>query len=157
MNVQQSEDFRYKRFIDLFRHPKNRRRMENPSSVSEGRNTCGDTIQVYLKIENGRIADASYEGAFCAFSNASASQVTEFVKGMQAGEVVAIDRPKLFELVGDDLSDNPHRLRCILFPLNTIQDACRKYLEGRAETNFKKDLSDIPCHCSTENREMGID
>ncbi|MBD3389395.1 hypothetical protein GF415_00365 [Candidatus Micrarchaeota archaeon] len=152
-----NEENRYKKFIELFRNPKNRRKMDNPSAVNEGRNTCGDTIQVYLKIKNGKIIDASYEGAFCAFSNASASQVTEFVKGMEVGEVIAIDRPKLFELVGDDLSDNPHRLRCILFPLNTIKDACRKYQEGKAEQDFKKDLSDIPCHCSTENAEMGIE
>lgn len=156
MSEHQEGESRYKKFIELFKNPKNRRRMEKPSSVSEGRNTCGDTIQVYLQIQNGRVTDASYEGAFCAFSNASASQVTEFVKGMQAEEVIAIDRPKLFELIGDDLSDNPHRLRCILFPLNTIQDACRKYLEGTADKNFKKDLSDIPCHCSTENEKMGM-
>ncbi|MFP3950472.1 MAG: iron-sulfur cluster assembly scaffold protein [Candidatus Micrarchaeia archaeon] len=148
---------RYKKFIELFKNPKNRRRMENPSVVNEGRNTCGDTIQVYLKIRDGKIADASYEGAFCAFSNASASQVTEFVRGMVVEEVITIDRPKLFELVGDDLSDNPHRLNCILFPLNTIKKACRKYREGRAEKEFKKDLSDVPCHCSTENERMGVE
>lgn len=148
---------RYKKFIELFKNPKNRHSMENPSAVNEGRNTCGDTIQVYLKIREGKITDASYEGAFCAFSNASASQVTEFVKGMNVDEIIAIDNPKLFELVGDDLSDNPHRLSCILFPLNTIKDACRKYQQNQADKEFKKDLRDVPCHCSNENKEMGID
>ena len=156
MSEEHKADSRYKKFIELFKNPKNRRKMENPSVVNEGRNTCGDTIQVYLKIENGKITDASYEGAFCAFSNASASQVTEFVKGMHIEDVIAIDRPKLFELVGDDLSDNPHRLKCILFPLNTIKDACKQYKEHRGKTEFKRDLSDIPCHCSNENEEMGI-
>ena len=134
---------RYKKFIELFKNPKNRHSMENPSAVNEGRNTCGDTIQVYLKIREGKITDASYEGAFCAFSNASASQVTEFVKGMNVDEIIAID--------------NPHRLSCILFPLNTIKDACRKYQQNQADKEFKKDLRDVPCHCSNENKEMGID
>jgi nitrogen fixation NifU-like protein len=147
---------RYEKFVDLFKHPKNRRKMENPSVVEEGRNTCGDTIQVYLRIEDGKIADASYEGAFCAFSNASASQVTEFVKGMSLGEVEAIDRPKLFELVGDDLSDNPHRLKCILFPLNTIKSACRKFREDKAETKPKVDMDAINCHCDDHNAELGL-
>ena len=151
-----SADARYKNFVELFNNPKNRRKIEGPSVVNEGRNTCGDTIQVYLKIENKKITDASYEGAFCAFSNASASQVTEFVKGMSLDDVIAIDRPKLFELIGDDLSDNPHRLKCILFPLSTLQEACKKYKENRGKKEFKKDLSDIPCHCSTENEEIGI-
>ncbi len=148
---------RYKKFIELFKNPKNRRSMEGPSVVNEGRNTCGDTIQVYLKIRDGKITDASYEGAFCAFSNASASQVTEFVKSMGVEEVIAIDRPRLFELVGDDLSDNPHRLSCILFPLNTIKEACRRYKQNRADKEFKKDLADIPCHCSTENEKIGME
>jgi nitrogen fixation NifU-like protein len=147
---------RYEKFVDLFKHPKNRRKMENPSVVEEGRNTCGDTIQVYLRIEDGKIADASYEGAFCAFSNASASQVTQVVKGMRLEEVEAIDRPRLFELVGDDLSDNPHRLKCILFPLNTIKSACRKFRENKAETKPKTDMDAINCHCGEHNEELGL-
>jgi nitrogen fixation NifU-like protein len=147
---------RYAKFVDLFKNPINRKKMENPSVVEEGMNTCGDTIQVYLKIENGRITDASYEGAFCAFSNASASQVTSFVKGITLEEVEAIGRSRLFELVGDDLSDNPHRLKCILFPLNTIKSACRKFRENKAETKPKTDLDAINCHCKGHNEEVGL-
>ena len=113
-------------------------------------------LTVFLKIEGGKIIDASYEGAFCAFSNASASQVTEFVKGMTLKEVEAIDKPKLFELIGDNLSDNPHRLSCIMFPLNTIKKACKKFLEHRSSNKQKTSLKDLDCHCDEHNAELGL-
>ena len=147
---------RYKKFMDLFKNPLNRREMEDADVSHEGRNTCGDTLMVFLKIKNGKISDASYQGAFCAFSNASASQVTEFVKGMALKEVLAIDNPKLFQLIGDDLSDNPHRLSCILFPLRTVKEVCKKYLENGPQKTEKKFRKGIPCHCSTENEAMGL-
>lgn len=147
---------RYKKFIELFKNPLNRREMENPTVVQDGRNTCGDTLTVYLKIDGGRVTDASYEGAFCAFSNASASQVTEFVKGMGIEEVEAIDNPKLFKLIGDDLSDNPHRLSCILFPLNTVKKACKKFRENGPDKNPKKSKKEVECHCEEHNAELGL-
>ena len=147
---------RYKKFIELFKNPLNRREMENPDATHEGRNTCGDTLLVYLKIKDGKIEDASYEGAFCAFSNASASQVTEFVKGMTLDEVLAIDKPRLFELIGDDLSDNPHRLSCILFPLDTVKKACEKYLDHGPEKQHEKMSKDIDCDCDDHNAELGL-
>ena len=147
---------RYKKFIELFRNPLNRSEMEDADVIEVGRNTCGDSLTVYLKIKNGKIEDASYEGAFCAFSNASASQVTEFVKGMKIEDVLALDKPKLFELLGDDLSDNPHRLSCILFPLNTIKRACKKYLEKKAGTKPSTNPKEVGCHCKEHNAELGI-
>jgi len=147
---------RYQKFVELFKNPLNRREMENPDVTHEGRNTCGDTLMVFLKIKDGRIEDICYQGAFCAFSNASASQVTEFVKGMTLDEVLAIDNPKLFELIGDDLSDNPHRLSCILFPLNTVKKACEKYKQNGPDKNPQKLKKDIDCHCDEHNAELGI-
>ena len=147
---------RYKKFIELFKNPLNRREMEDADVSHEGRNTCGDTLMAFLKIKDGKIEDASYQGAFCAFSNASASQVTEFVKGMGIEEVLAIDNPKLFQLIGDDLSDNPHRLSCILFPLRIVKEACKKYVESGPQENKKSLGRDIPCHCDEHNAEIGI-
>lgn len=147
---------RYKKFIELFKNPLNRREMESPDATHEGRNTCGDTLMVYLKVKEGRIEDASYQGAFCAFSNASASQVTEFVKGMSLDEVLAIDKPRLFELIGDDLSDNPHRLSCILFPLDTVKKACEKYNEHGPEKDHEKMRKGIDCDCDDHNAELGL-
>jgi nitrogen fixation NifU-like protein len=147
---------RYKKFIELFKNPINRREMENPDITQEGQNTCGDKLTIYLKIKDGKIADASYEGAFCAFSNASASQVTQFVKGMTLEEVDAIDNPKLFKLIGDDLSDNPHRLSCILFPLRTVKEACKKFKEHGPDKIHKKPKKESACHCDEHNAELGL-
>jgi len=146
---------RYKKFVELFKHPLNRREMRDADVIEIGRNTCGDSLTVYLKIKDGRIEDISYQGAFCAFSNASASQVTETVKGMKLDEVLAIDEPRLFELIGEDLRDNPHRLSCILFPLTTIKRACEKYKSHTAD-NKPKPLDEEDCHCDSHNSELGI-
>jgi len=68
--------------LDHHRRPRNRGRMEEPSSTGEGFNPlCGDELTVFLKMEGDKIADVKFIGQGCAISQASASLMTLRVKG----------------------------------------------------------------------------
>jgi nitrogen fixation NifU-like protein len=68
--------------LDHSRHPHNFRAMDDPSRTVDAHNPlCGDMLKLYLRIEDGRVADASFKGRGCAISMASASMLTDRVKG----------------------------------------------------------------------------
>lgn len=73
--------------LDHNRSPRNFRKLDDATAQAEGRNPlCGDVYQVWLKLEGGRIADASFQGQGCAISKASASLMTQAVKGRTVEE-----------------------------------------------------------------------
>jgi nitrogen fixation NifU-like protein len=68
--------------VDHNRSPRNFGKMEDATSVAEGYNPlCGDKLNLYLKTEDGRIDDVTFDGTGCAISVASASLMTEAMKG----------------------------------------------------------------------------
>jgi nitrogen fixation NifU-like protein len=73
--------------LDHNRSPRNFRKLDDATAQAEGRNPlCGDVYQVWLKLDGDRIADASFQGQGCAISKASASLMTQAVKGKTVGE-----------------------------------------------------------------------
>lgn len=77
------EDDLYQELImDHNRHPRNFREMPEATHHADGHNPlCGDTIEIFLKIEDNRIVDITFSGSGCAISQASASLMTEALKG----------------------------------------------------------------------------
>lgn len=68
--------------LDHYKRPRNFRKIEDADRVVEGHNPlCGDRLTIYLKVENNIVKDVSFEGSGCAISTASASLMTEAVKG----------------------------------------------------------------------------
>lgn len=68
--------------IDHNKSPRNHHKMDAPTVISEGYNPlCGDKLSLYLKVTDNMIEDISFEGCGCAISQASASLMTEAVKG----------------------------------------------------------------------------
>jgi nitrogen fixation NifU-like protein len=77
--------------LDHNRAPQNFRRMEDANRRVEGINPlCGDRLTVWLKIEDGVIKDAAFQGSGCAISKASASLMTSAIKGKTQEEVEAL-------------------------------------------------------------------
>jgi nitrogen fixation NifU-like protein len=77
--------------LDHGRRPRNQRRPERIDRRVEGDNPlCGDNITLYLAVEDGVISDASFEGEGCAISTASASMMTEAVKGKSVAQVTEL-------------------------------------------------------------------
>jgi nitrogen fixation NifU-like protein len=77
--------------LDHHKKPRNFRRLEGANRDAEGYNPlCGDKVHVYLKLEGDVVKDASFQGAGCAISTASASLMTESVKGKTRVEAEAL-------------------------------------------------------------------
>ena len=77
--------------IDHGRHPRNCHAMADADLLKEGFNPlCGDRLTLYLKTSNQKILNASFEGSGCAISMASASLMTEALKGKTSVEVKKI-------------------------------------------------------------------
>ncbi|MBF0198249.1 MAG: SUF system NifU family Fe-S cluster assembly protein [Planctomycetes bacterium] len=98
--------------LDHNRKPRNFRKIEEPTHVCPGHNPlCGDHITVYIHTEGDVVSDVSFEGSGCAISKASASMMTESVKGKTLAEV-----KKMFEefhgmLMGElDVDQDQHKL-----------------------------------------------
>lgn len=73
--------------LDHHKRPRNFRRIEGASRHIEGHNPlCGDRVTVYVKVEGDRVADVAFEGSGCAISTASASMMTEALKGKTLAE-----------------------------------------------------------------------
>lgn len=94
--------------LDHNRRPRNRRKLESPDYQAEGYNPlCGDRVTVYLKIgADGVVQDAAFEGSGCAISTASASLMTEAVKGKTLDQARALFA-KFHELVTGDPERSP--------------------------------------------------
>lgn len=73
--------------LDHNKNPKNYGKLESANCASEGYNPlCGDHINLYLQVEDGRIRDVSFEGSGCAISKSSASLMTAELKGKSVAE-----------------------------------------------------------------------
>lgn len=124
--------------LDHNRRPRNFRAIEDGRRAEGYNPLCGDRLTVYLRIDNGRIADASFEGTGCAISKASASLMTEAVKDKTLAEADELfarfhamitrapeepveDLGKLSVLAG--VRQFPIRVKCASLPWHTLRSA----------------------------------
>lgn len=93
--------------VDHNRNPRNFRKIPPPCRHAEGLNPlCGDKLQVYLRLDpEGRIQDVSFEGSGCAISVASASLMTETLKGRTCEEAETLFERVHGMLTGDEEAD----------------------------------------------------
>lgn len=116
--------------LDYYRHPKNFGKMENPDIISKDYNPlCGDSVEIQLKISNNKIVDVKFNGSGCAISRASASMLTEIIKGKTIEDIIKLDKDDILKLLGIELS--PLRLKCALLPLKTLKLGVYSYLGNR--------------------------
>ncbi len=77
--------------LDHNKRPRNFRTIEHPTRTAKGHNPlCGDRLTLYLTIEGDQIADVAFEGSGCAISKASASLMTEALKGKTVAQAEAL-------------------------------------------------------------------
>ena len=130
------------------KRPHNRRPMPDATNTAQGFNPlCGDKVTLYVNLDGDRIADVSFEGSGCAISTASASLLTDTVKGMSLAEADALFEgfhalvtghaarngagPDLGKLaVFSGVSEFPMRVKCATLVWHTLRSA----LGGKRET-----------------------
>jgi nitrogen fixation NifU-like protein len=108
--------------LEHYKYPHNAGTLENPDVSHEEHNPlCGDRIRIDLRIEDGVITDIRFKGRGCAISQASASLLTDEIKGMPVEAAKHFSKEDLLELIGIPLDKNPVRLKCALLSLKTLK------------------------------------
>lgn len=130
--------------LDHSKSPRNFQKMEKANRVAEGKNPlCGDQVTLYLLMEGDVVKDISFQGSGCAISKASASLLTESLKGKTREQV-----KRLFDEVremittgkinGDEIGKLavfagvhkfPARVKCAILPWHAVVAA----MEGKPE------------------------
>src|SRR5579862_9883923 len=105
------DDFYRDYILDHYRSPRNFGHLEAPDAQAEDLNPlCGDQIRMELKVDDGVVRDVRFSGKGCAISQASASMLTDAVKGMKLEDVAKLSKDVVLENVGIGIS--PTRMKC---------------------------------------------
>jgi nitrogen fixation protein NifU and related proteins len=124
--------------LDHSKRPRNHRAMDDANRKAEGYNPlCGDKLKLFLKVAGDVVRDASFVGSGCAISTASASLMTETLKGKSREEALAL-LDKFHELLtteteaANDLGklvvfcgvrEYPARVKCATLAWHTLKSA----------------------------------
>jgi nitrogen fixation protein NifU and related proteins len=130
--------------LDHSKKPRNYRVLEGADHHAEGYNPlCGDRVTIYVKLENDRITDLTFQGSGCAISTSSASLLTETLKGKTLDEADALFK-KFHALVTGEVNGNqagdvllgklavfsgvaefPVRVKCATLAWHTLRSALK--------------------------------
>lgn len=132
------DDLYQETILDHSKRPRNHHAMGDANREAEGYNPlCGDKLRLYLKMDGNIVQDASFEGSGCAISTASASLMTDSLKGKTREEALALmerfhdllttdtpasrDLGKLVVFCG--VRDYPARVKCATLAWHTLRSA----------------------------------
>jgi nitrogen fixation protein NifU and related proteins len=109
--------------LEHYRNPHNFGTLESPTTVKEGANPlCGDRITLMLGIDDqGNVNDVAFTGRGCAISQASASMLTDEIKGKPLTEISHLGKVEVLENLGIEIS--PARMKCAMLSLETLRSA----------------------------------
>lgn len=133
--------------LDHSKNPRNFRQLEGASHVAKGHNPlCGDRLTLYVVLEDGVITDVAFQGAGCAISTASASMLTERLKGKTEAEAEKIFGAFHELLTGKDpvagdeelgklavfagVREFPVRVKCATLAWHTLKAALSQHEEA---------------------------
>ena len=115
--------------MQAFQNPKNVGEIENASGVGTvGNASCGDIMQISLKIENDIIVDAKFKTFGCAAAIATSSTATDMIIGMTIEEALKVTNKKVIECLGGLPSQKIH---CSVLAEEAIKKAIENYLEKK--------------------------
>ncbi len=132
--------------LDHYAHPRNRGRLEAAEVVVEGVNpSCGDEISLFARVRDGVVEEVRFEGKGCSISQASASMMTEAVRGRSLAEVRELlerfrrmmhgeppDEQALGELVAlQGVRRFPVRVKCATLAWVALERGLSEYESGR--------------------------
>ena len=111
--------------LEHWRSPQNFGKMDEADvTVNQINPLCGDEVTFYFKIKGGKIEMVSFTGQGCAISIASASILSEVIKGKSIRQLARITGKDILKLIGGpsaSLGFPPARLKCVFLPLEAIK------------------------------------
>lgn len=111
--------------MDHFQNPRNVGELENPDAVGEvGNPSCGDIIQLFLKIDDEVITDIKFKTFGCGAAVATSSLTTELVKGKTIEEALQISKKDIAEKLG---GLPPNKMHCSNLATDALKDAIDNY------------------------------
>lgn len=116
--------------MDHFKNPRNVGDMENPSGLGKAENpVCGDMMELYIRVEEGKILDAKFKTYGCGAAIAASSMVTEMLRGKTIDEALEISN----EAVADALGGLPRaKMHCSVLAEDAIRAAIQDY-QGKSD------------------------
>ena len=120
--------------LEHYRNPHNFGTLEQPTTVKEGANPlCGDRITLMLGIDDeGNVQDVAFTGRGCAISQASASLLTDEIKGKPLSEIAQMGTADVLENLGIEIS--PARMKCAMLSLETLRSAVIDRVDWQGNT-----------------------
>ena len=114
--------------LDHYGNPCNQGRLEDADLSCEWDNpVCGDVVRLDLRLEDGRVSEARFDGQGCVISMASASMFTDEILGKTLEELRALQDEDVFRMLGITLG--PARANCGLLPLRVLQEGLAHWKE----------------------------
>ncbi len=96
---------------------------------------CGDLITMYLKIDDDRVTEVSFEGEGCTISQAGGSIITELVEGLSLDDIKALGTHTMIDEMGADVVKS--RVRCATLALGTVQAAVDQFRNDRRRADLE--------------------
>lgn len=111
--------------MDHFENPRNVGELPDANGVGEvGNAKCGDIMKIYLKIENGIVADVRFKTYGCASAIATSSIATEMIKGQPIEKAIELSNKAVVEALG---GLPPHKIHCSVLAEQAIKAAVADY------------------------------
>ena len=120
MSTAADDQFYREYILDHYKNPRNYGRLDSPEiSHEEDNPLCGDVVGMDFRVKEGIIEDIRFHGRGCAISQASASLLTERLKGMALDDAKKIDKNDVLGELGIQIS--PARIKCALLSLKVLK------------------------------------
>jgi len=116
--------------IDHFLNPRNLGEIPTPDGFARVTGPCGDTMEIYLKVKDGKVINASFWTDGCGPSIASGSMITELVKRTDISQAHRIGQYDVLNALGGLPEESKH---CALLAANTLKEAIKDYLAFKKE------------------------
>ena len=116
--------------IDHFLNPRNMAEIHAPDGYGKVTGPCGDTMEIYLRIKDGRIINTTFRTDGCGTTIASGSMVTELAKGRSIIEARGITQDDILDALGGLPEESRH---CALLAAKTLKEAIKDYLAFKRE------------------------
>jgi nitrogen fixation NifU-like protein len=116
--------------IDHAMTPRNVGNLEDADGFARVTGPCGDTMEIWLKVNGHTIVSAGFMTDGCGTTIASGSMVTEMAKGKSVGEARKISQQDVLDVLGGLPEESEH---CALLAANTLKGAIRDYLAMKRE------------------------